>query len=419
MKAVQGDRGVVMAFVEKTGDFLWQLAAPKLGAGKVNDWEFLGICSSAAIEKDRAYVVTNRGEVLSLDVQGMANGNQGPFMGEAKYRAVAGQANPPVGKQDADIIWRFDMRAELSVFPHNITSSSVLIVGDLLYVNTSNGVDWSHRNIPSPTAPSLVVLNKNTGEIVGEEASDISKRLLHGNWSSPAFAKIEGTPMVVFGAGDGWLYGFKPEPEINEQGFEALKELWRFDANPAKYRVKEGRKVRYTRFDGPSEIIATPVIVGNRVYTMIGQDPEHGPGLGALSCVDARKRGDITKSGLVWRFDGIGRSISTPAVSGKLLFAADLNGKVYCLDANTGKLHWTHDTDGRIWSSPLVADGKVYIGNEDGVMTVLAAKAKLKVLHTADFPGAIYSSAIVANKALYIATQSHLYRIEEMGQMRK
>jgi xanthosine utilization system XapX-like protein len=215
-----------------------------------------------------------------LDVKGMSNGNQGPFKGEVKYRLIPGQSNPPEGKSDADIIWRFDMRAELSVFPHNITSSSVLIVGDLLYVNTSNGVDWSHRNIPSPTAPALVVLNKNTGELVGEEASNISKRLLHGNWASPSYAKIKSTPMVVFGGGDGWVYGFKTQPELNEQGFEALKELWRFDANPAAYRLKEGKKVRYTRYDGPSEIIASPVIHNDRVYTVIGQDPEHGPGLG-------------------------------------------------------------------------------------------------------------------------------------------
>lgn len=416
IKGVAGDRGVVMAFAEKTGAFLWQLAAPKLGAGKVNDWEFLGICSSPAIDGDRAYVVTNRGEVLSLDVKGMANGNQGPYKEEAKYRAVAGQPNPSLGDHDADIIWRFDMRAELSVFPHNISSSSVLIVGDLLYVNTSNGVDWSHKNIPSPTAPSLVVLNKNTGEIVGEEASDISKRLLHGNWASPTYGKVKGTPMVLFGAGDGWVYAFNPKPEMNEQGFEALKELWRFDANPPHYRQKDGRNIRYTRFDGPSEIIASPVIVGDRVYALIGQDPEHGPGLGALSCIDATKRGDISSSGLVWRFEGIGRSISTPVVDGKLIFAADLNGKIYCLDAGSGKLHWTHDTDGRIWSSPMVADGKLYIGNEDGVLTVLAAKKKLKVLHQAEFPTPIYSSVIAANKALYVATQTHLYRIEEMGQ---
>ena len=70
-----GDRGVLMCFDEKTGDFLWQLVIPKVGAGKVSDWEFVGLCSSAAIEGDKGYVVSNRGELICFDVKGLANGN--------------------------------------------------------------------------------------------------------------------------------------------------------------------------------------------------------------------------------------------------------------------------------------------------------------------------------------------------------
>jgi len=81
----KGDRGVVFCLDEQTGRFLWQLVVPKLGAGKVSDWEYLGICSSPAVDGDRVYVVTNRCEVVCLDVHGMANGNQGPFKDEGKY----------------------------------------------------------------------------------------------------------------------------------------------------------------------------------------------------------------------------------------------------------------------------------------------------------------------------------------------
>ena len=100
-------------------------------------------------------------------------------------------------------------------------------------------------------------------------------------------------------------------------------------------------------------------------------------------------------------------------------FATDLTGKVYCLDAQTGAHYWTHDTQARIWGSPLVADGKVYIGNEDGALWVLKAGKKKQVLHTANFPGPIYSSVVAANKALYVATHTHLYKIEDMGQNAK
>ena len=414
---ISGDYSMVMAFEEATGAFQWQLATPKLGAGKVSDWEFLGICSSPAVETKVAYVVTNRGDVVALDVAGMANKNQGPFKDEPAYVAGAGQPPAELGGADGDILWRFAMREELGVFPHNITSSSVLVHGKYLYVTTSNGVDWSHKNIPAPMAPALVVIDKKKGTLVGEEASGISKRLLHANWSSPTSAKVGTQEMILFGAGDGWLYGFEPKPKKGADGVQVLPELFRVDMNPTEYRVKEdGTPHRYARRHGPSEIIATPVFHDGLVYVAIGQDPEHGTGKGALSAIDPSERGDLTGTdAVVWRFQGIGRSISTVAVSDGIVYAADLAGRVYALDAKTGDLHWEHDTHGHIWGSPLVADGKVYIGNEDGFLTVLAAGKEARVLHTADFKTPIYASAVAANGAVYVATHTHLYAFAEAG----
>ena len=78
----------------------------------------------------------------------------------------------------------------------------------------------------------------------------------------------------------------------------------------------------------------------NRIYVTIGQDPTHGRGHGALACIDATKKGDITQSGLVWLFGDIDRSISLVAISDGLGYAADSFGMVFCLDADTGKLYW-------------------------------------------------------------------------------
>lgn len=414
-----GDFSMVMAFDEKTGRYLWQMATPKLGAGKISDWEYLGICSSPAVEGDRVYVVTNRAQVIALDVKGNANGNQGPFKDEAQYTAQEGQPAIPQGKTDGDILWTYDMREELDVFPHNITSSSVLIVGDRLYVTTSNGVDWSHTNIPSPFAPALIVLDKKTGQLLGEESVGISSRTMHSNWSSPTLAKVGGKDVIVFGGGDGVLYGFDPVPADDAEGLSVLKDMWRFDGNPKGYRERDGEKVPYARRDGPSEFIATPVFYDGLIYAAIGQDPEHGTGAGALSCIDPTKGGsskgesgdgaDITESGKVWQFTGIGRSMATVAVADGLVYAADLAGNVYCLDAKTGELYWKHDTRSRIWASPVVADGKVYIGNESGVLTVFKAGKTLEVLATSQFHSAIYASVVVANSVLYLSTHTHLY----------
>jgi len=381
--AVKGDRGILMCFDEKTGKFLWQLVVAKLGTGKISDWEFLGICSSPAIEGDRVYLVTNRCDVVCLDAN---NGN---------------------------VIWTFDMRKELGVFPHNISASSPLIFGDRVVIATANGVDWTHTKIPNPKAPALAMLDKKTGKLLGEEALGVSTRTLHSNWSSPAFGDMGSKGQIVFGAGDGWCYGFDSQNTVTKDGISELKELWRYDCNPPNYRMKDGKPLKYATFDGPSEVIATPVFYKNRVYVPIGQDPEHGEGIGNFSCIDATKSGDITKTGMIWSYNKIHRSLSTPSIVNGLLFVGDFSGFVHCLDAETGSVNWVYDTKSHIWGSTVAADGKVYVGTEDGDVIVLAASKTLNVIKKNDIRSPIYSTPVMANGTLFIATPTHLYAIEK------
>ena len=81
----EGDYSMLMVFEEASGEYLWPWRC--LGAGKVSDWEFLGLCSSPHVEGERAYILTNRCEVLAADVNGMETGNDGEFQDEAKYFA--------------------------------------------------------------------------------------------------------------------------------------------------------------------------------------------------------------------------------------------------------------------------------------------------------------------------------------------
>jgi len=404
----KGDRAVVNAFDEETGDLIWQLNCPKLGTGKVSDWEYLGICSSPTVDLDRIYLVTNRCEVMCLDVNGMADGNQG-YQDEGLYAAWPAKEPMEVTATDADVLWVYNMIDECGVFPHNITTSSVLVAGDKLWVTTSNGVDYGHVETPAPQAPSLILLDKNSGELLGEEASGLSTRIFHSNWSSPAYLRAADTELCIFGGPDGVCYAFEPTPVEGKDGWPVLKEAWRYDCNPPEYREKDGKKITYTDRNGPSEILGTPITYDGLVYCVIGQDPEHGEGIGNLTCIDPKGKE-------VWSYRKINRSLSTLAAWKGLLFAADFSGFVYCLDAKTGKEHWVHDTKGHIWASPVVADGKVYIGNEDGYMTILPASPEFdakKDLVEVDMISPIYSSAVPANGVLYVATHTHLFAIQE------
>lgn len=432
------DLGCLLCFDEKDGTFLWQHSSEKLPTGRVHDWPLQGICCAPLVEGDRLWFVTSRGEVACLDTEGFHDGkNNGPFTSE-----------PNENKDEADVIWYLDMMNELAVSQHNMCSCSVTAIGDVLFVCTSNGVDESHINLPAPNAPSFIAVNKNTGKVLWTDASP-GNNILHGQWSSPCFAVLGGVPQVVFAGGDGWLYSFhgtswaEGKPEL----------LWKFDANPkeSKY-ILGGRGTR-------NEIIATPVAYDDKIYLAVGQDPEHGEGIGHLWCIDPTKRGDISEqlafklpdtmqpiphrrlqavipedgevardnpnSGVIWHYseydlDGNGkidfeetmhRTIGTVTIKDDLLFLADFSGLFHCVDAKTGKPYWTHDLFAACWGSALVVDGKVYIGDEEGKVTVFNCAKEKEILAENDMGNAVYSTPVYANGVLYIANKTHLFAI--------
>jgi outer membrane protein assembly factor BamB len=410
----KGDHSMLYCLDEANGNLLWQLGCPKLSAGNwVDSTTAEGICSSPAVDaaEGRVYIGTNRGEILCLDAQGQANGNNGPYKDEGQYFAGPDKPPLPVGPNDADIIWRYDLRDELGVYAYQQFASTVLLVGDRLYVSTCNSRDWA-GHIPAPNAPVLICLDKKTGKLLGQEASGISARTFLSNWSAPAYGKVGNQEMVIFGAGDGYCYAFDPNPVPGPDGTPILKELWRFDANPPGRRMKDGKPTKYGSDKGPVEILATAVFHDGKVYCSIGKNPDDGPGPGCLSCIDASKTGDITTTGKVWQSEKLQTSSTSPSIVDGLLFIADGGGYVYCFDANTGQLYWKHDIEGKVWGSTLVADGKLYVGCDSGALVTFAATKEKKVLGASAFDGEILSSPVAANGTLYIAG-TFLYAITE------
>jgi outer membrane protein assembly factor BamB len=430
---IKGDKGILMCFDEKTGQFLWQAVHDKLPAGRVNDWPREGICSSPAVEGNRLYYVSNRAELVCADTEGFRDGKNDGAQDE-EYK----------GPTDADFIWRLDMIKELDVFPHNLATSSPLIVGDLIFLVTSNGVDEGHINIPQPKAPSFIAVNKKTGKVVwrnndptarlveteGTGRKEVRIRqlldkgliLMHGQWSSPVYAVAEGKPQVIFPGGDGWLHAFEPQTG---------KLIWKFDCNPKNSVYKlSGNGTR-------SDFIATPVVHDNKLYIGVGQDPEHDEGVGHLWCVDVTKHGDVSpvndnfdpqapenkSSALVWHFGGqgdpeklgrnyyFGRTMSTCAVQDGLVYAAELAGYLHCLDAKTGQEYWQHNMEAATWSSPYWVDGKIYQGNDDGKLLIFAHGKEKKLLAEIDMEGKVRATPVAANGTLYIMTENKLYAI--------
>ncbi len=286
-KRIGVDKGIVMCFNEADGKFLWQAVHDKLPAGRVNDWPGEGICSSPCVEGNRLWYVSNRCEVICADVNGYQKGKTQPT--HPAYTSPT----------DAGVLWRYDMMAKLGVFPHNLAVCSPLIVGNTLFVITSNGVDEEHIKIPKPDAPSFIALNKNTGEKLWdsnlptkqllapganlEYLKNTGRVLMHGQWSNPVYAEVDGTAEIIFPGGDGWLRAYDPKTGTV---------IWEFDANPKDSIYKLGGQG--TR----SDFVACPAVHDNRLYIGVGQDPEHDAGVGHFWCIDLIKatktKGDVS-----------------------------------------------------------------------------------------------------------------------------
>jgi outer membrane protein assembly factor BamB len=445
------DLGVLLCFDEKTGKFLWQDSNEKLPSGRVNDWPLQGICATPYVEGNRLWYVSSRGEVRCLNTEGLRGGkNEGPVTNE---KEMALKKNPKAEweeDKEADVVWVLDMMKTLGTSQHNMCACSITAAGDVLFVNTGNGVDEAHINLPAPYAPTLIAVDKNSGKVLWTDNSP-GPNVLHGQWSSPTYAVINGQPQVILGAGDGWLYGFDPHGENGKP-----KLLWKFDCNPKKAKYTLDRADR-------NHIIGTPVIYEGKVFVGVGEDPEHGEGRGHLWCVDPTKHGDVSpelvfnskdptkpippkrnqacveadgdftrpnpNSAAIWHYEGddlnkngkldteeiMHRTCGTVAIKDNVLYVADFCGIVHCLDAKTGKAHWTHDMLSACWSSPLITDGKVYIGNEDGSILVFKFGPTKELLDTIDMGASVYSTPIVANGTLFISTKNQLYAIAPGG----
>ena len=387
-----GDRGVLMCFDEKDGRLLWQLVAPKREEDPYLDWPKAGMSSPATVEGERAYMMTNRGEVLCVDVAGKP-----------------GQ----ITRTEADAVWKLDLTADAGIWSHDAAHSSILIHGPYLYLNTGTGVDNSHRRIRTPDAPSLIVIEKATGRLVARDDAHIAPRIFHCTWSSPSLAEVNGRALVFFAGGDGIVRAFEPIAANPPAGEVAkLREVWHFDIDPTAPK-EDVHRFTSNRQQGPSNIFGMPVFSAGRIFVAGGGDVWWGKNEAWLKCIDATKTGDVTATGEVWSYP-LGRHVmSTVAVHEGMIFIADHARTVHCLDAATGKPHWTHDMKGEFWASPFVADGKVFIGTRKGDFAIFAASKEKQVLATIDFKRPISATATAANGVLYIATMSELYAIEK------
>ena len=278
-------------------------------------------------------------------------------------------------------LWARDIQKDYGRFGLNYGyASSPLLHEDSLYVQVLHGMTTDD--------PSYVLrIDKATGKTIWRVVRPT--RAIHESpdaYTTPALLRYGSTTEIVITGGD-VATGHDPATG---------KELWRADGlNPTN--------------DPIHRIVASPIVFGDMIYAPTRERP--------MLALKAGGRGDVTKSHVVWSFDS-GPDVPTPVTDGTYLYVVRDNGVLFCLDAKTGKrIYGPQRLRSATYSgSPVLADGKIYVTNEDGVTVVVKAGPVFELLAENDVEEYTLSSPAISDGQIFIRTEKALYAIGKRTQ---
>jgi outer membrane protein assembly factor BamB len=273
-------------------------------------------------------------------------------------------------------IWARDIQKDYGHFGLNWGyASSPLLFEDSLFVQVLHGMKTKDPSY-------LMRIDKKTGRTLWRvERPTKARRESPDSYATPALLRYGNTVEIVVLGGD-CVTGHDPATG---------KEIWRGNGlNPD---------------DNPNyRIIASPVVADGVIYAPTRVKP--------LTAFKAGGRGDITETHRLWTFQN-GPDVPTPVTDGKYFYVADDRGVMHCLNAKTGEKIWGPQRikSGTYSSSPILADGKLYVTSEDGLTTVLQAGPEFKVLAENSLDDYTLSTPAISDGQIFIRTAQNLYCI--------
>jgi outer membrane protein assembly factor BamB len=277
---------------------------------------------------------------------------------------------------DGNEIWLRDIQADYGEWGLNWGyGSSPVLQEDSIYVQVLHGM---HTDDPS----YVLRIDKLTGETLWRvERPTRAIRESPDSYTTPIIVETGAGPELVVTGGD----------VVTGHSLETGAELWRMDGlNP--------------RNNGAYRIVASPLVLDDIVFAPSRERP--------LLALRAGGRGDVTDSHLIWSTES-GPDVPTPVTDGTYLYILRDNGVMFAHHARTGDVVWGPErvANGTYSSSPLLADGKLYLTSEDGVTTVIRQGADFEILATNDLEGYTLSSPIAVEGQIFLRTDFALWAI--------
>jgi outer membrane protein assembly factor BamB len=271
-------------------------------------------------------------------------------------------------------LWSRDIQRDYGKFGLNWGyGSSPLLHEDSLYIPVLHGMKTDD--------PSYVLrLDKKDGKTLARVERPTKAQVEAPDaYTTPTLARVGGKLEVVLSGGD-LVTGHDPA---------TLKELWRADVlNPTNYAM--------------NRIIASPLFKNGIIYASSRVKP--------FVALKPGGSGDVSESHKMWTYAN-GPDVPTPVSDGELLFIVNDRGILYCLDARSGAEIWgPQRIQSAIYSSsPVLADGKIYISNEEGTTTVIRAGREFELLAENKLEEYTLSSPAISDGQIFLRTEKALY----------
>ena len=228
---------------------------------------------------------------------------------------------------------------------------SPLVDGDLVIVsaavsNWGTSANRSHR---------FVALDKRTGDIV--YVANPGGRPYDTAYASPIIATINGVRMLIAGLGDGGIHAIQPQTG---------KKLWSFVA--AKRAINTG-----------------VVVKDNAVIVSHGDENLDGVELGMIAAIDGSQTGDIKTT--KWAIKGTEFGFSSPVTDGTTVYQIDNSSRLEAFDLETGRELWTQPLTTLQKAPPVLADGKLYVGTDNGKFFIIRPRRdRAEILSAVELP---------------------------------
>jgi outer membrane protein assembly factor BamB len=384
LNGVSGEKNLPLKW-SKTENITWKLAVPAFTGSTPAIWGdhiFLHVADGRdmhlwAVDRNRGVALWKKhlsGGDAHLMKQNMSSPS--PVTDGRSVWVMTGTGVLKAFDFAGNELWMRDIQREYGRFGLQWGyASSPLLHEQALYVQVLHGM---RTDDPS----YLLRIDKATGKTVWKVERRTRARFESPDaYTTPALLRYGANTEVVITGAD----------VVTGHDLATGAELWRADGlNP--------------RNEGDYRIVASPVVFGDFIYAPTRERP--------MLALKAGGRGDVTKTHVLWSFEN-GPDVPTPVTDGTYLYVVNDRGIVSCLDAKTGKEIYgrTRIRSGTYSGSPVLADGRIYVTNEDGVTVVYKAGPAFEVLAENDLDDYTLSSPSISDGQIFIRTSKFLYAI--------